>query len=76
MDDSPWKRDEVPSPCVNICLLHPEAQICAGCYRTLDEITRWASMDQAERDSITAALPGRAGRLRKRRGGRDARRRG
>ncbi len=68
-----WTRDEVESPCVRICVVHPEARICTGCYRTIDEIARWSKMDAEERQEIMAALPDRAPLLAKRRGGRAAR---
>ena len=68
-----WTRDEVESPCVRICVVHPEARICTGCYRTIDEIARWSKMDAEERQEVMAALPDRAPLLAKRRGGRAAR---
>ena len=71
--DRVWSRDEVKSPCVKICVVHPEARICTGCYRTIDEISRWSRMQDAERAQINAELPERVGLLRKRRGGRAAR---
>ena len=40
MTDGVWKRDEIESPCVKICVLHPEARICLGCLRTADEIAK------------------------------------
>ncbi|MBI6629194.1 DUF1289 domain-containing protein [Pontibaca salina] len=68
-----WKRNEIESPCVQICVIHPEERICIGCYRTGDEIARWSGMTAEERRTIMAALPERAPRLRKRRGGRACR---
>ncbi|KUJ80678.1 hypothetical protein AVO45_06490 [Ruegeria marisrubri] len=68
-----WKRDEVESPCVQICVVHPTERICTGCYRTIDEISRWSRMDASERAEIMADLPSRKPRLAKRRGGRAAR---
>jgi len=68
-----WKRDEVQSPCVNICVVHPEARICTGCMRTIDEITMWSRLTNAARAEIMEALPERAPLLTKRRGGRAAR---
>lgn len=68
-----WKRDEVESPCVQICVMHPKENICAGCYRTMDEITHWSAMSSDERAEVMADLPERAPRLKRRRGGRDAR---
>ncbi|MFW2586660.1 DUF1289 domain-containing protein [Sagittula sp. SSi028] len=72
MDDV-WKRDEIESPCIKICVIHPREQICTGCLRSLPEITEWSQMDSAARRAIMDALPDRRAALRKRRGGRAAR---
>jgi len=75
MSEKPvWKRQEVDSPCVQVCVVHPTERICVGCYRTIDEIAGWSGMDPAMRAAITQELPARAPRLVKRRGGRKARR--
>lgn len=63
----------IASPCVKICVVHPEARICVGCHRTLDEIAAWTRMTDAERAAVMAELPGRIGLLRQRRGGRAGR---
>lgn len=76
MNDQVWKRDEVESPCVRICVVHPEERICTGCLRTLEEIARWSQMPAEERRAVMDELPARAPRLRKRRGGRAARLKG
>jgi predicted Fe-S protein YdhL (DUF1289 family) len=73
MSDDIWKRDEVESPCVKICVVHPEARLCTGCLRTIDEITQWGRMSREERRAVIAELPGRQKRLTVRRGGRAAR---
>ncbi|MGX9355631.1 DUF1289 domain-containing protein [Roseobacteraceae bacterium S113] len=73
MRDDVWKRDEIESPCVKICVVHPDARICTGCLRSIDEITGWSKMSNEERRDIMATLPEREGLLRKRRGGRAAR---
>ena len=73
MADDVWNRDEVESPCVRVCVIHPESRICTGCLRSIDEITRWSQMSPEERREIMAGLPDRAGLLKKRRGGRAAR---
>ena len=49
----------VASPCVSICALD-EQDICAGCQRTVDEITRWSRMDNAERRAVLALCHERA----------------
>lgn len=68
-----WRRNEIDSPCINICVIHREERICIGCYRTGDEIARWSRMTPEERRAIMAELPSRAPRLGKRRGGRMGR---
>ncbi len=73
MSDDIWKRAEIESPCVQICVIHPEERLCTGCYRTIDEIARWSKMPPEERAEIMRSLAARAPRLRKRRGGRSAR---
>ncbi|MDX1467504.1 MAG: DUF1289 domain-containing protein [Halomonas sp.] len=37
----------IESPCVSICRL--KGELCVGCGRTTEEITRWQSMKRAER---------------------------
>ncbi|MDU8928930.1 DUF1289 domain-containing protein [Alisedimentitalea sp. MJ-SS2] len=73
MSDDVWQRDEIESPCINICVIHREERICTGCFRTGDEIARWSRLSPEERRTLMAELPSRAPRLRKRRGGRTAR---
>ncbi|KAF0171484.1 MAG: hypothetical protein FD162_3016 [Rhodobacteraceae bacterium] len=68
--DEVWKREEVESPCVKLCVVHPEERICVGCFRSIDEISSWSRLTPAERTAIMAELPARAPRLAKRRGGR------
>lgn len=71
--DEVWRRDEPESPCVKVCMIHPAEGLCIGCLRTLDEIARWRDMSADERRGVMEALPARAPRLRKRRGGHAAR---
>ncbi|MGH1454213.1 MAG: DUF1289 domain-containing protein [Paracoccaceae bacterium] len=72
-DEEVWKRDEVESPCINICVIHPAERICTGCLRTIDEITAWSRMSPIARRAVLAQLPSRAPMLQKRRGGRAMR---
>jgi len=39
--------------------MDPQRGLCLGCRRTLEEIVRWASMDDAERDRVMSELPQR-----------------
>jgi predicted Fe-S protein YdhL (DUF1289 family) len=73
MDDEIWRRNEVDSPCIKLCTVHPVERICIGCYRTIEEITAWSRMQPETRRMIMAELPARAPRLAKRRGGRAGR---
>lgn len=73
-DDAPvWRRNETDSPCINVCVVHPEARICTGCFRTIDEIAQWSKFAPETRRAIMDELPAREGLLTKRRGGRAAR---
>ncbi|AZE74795.1 hypothetical protein C4K00_4596 [Pseudomonas synxantha] len=49
----------VASPCVSICALD-EDDICTGCQRSVDEITRWSRMDNAERRVVLGLCHERA----------------
>jgi predicted Fe-S protein YdhL (DUF1289 family) len=70
-----WRRDEVESPCVKICVVHPATGFCIGCHRTVEEIAGWSAMTPEARRAIMAELPSRAERAKPtRRGGRAARR--
>ena len=73
MTDDIWKRDEIASPCIKICVIHPQTQICTGCMRTIDEISGWSLMSHDQRAAVMSALPEREGQFKKRRGGRAAR---
>lgn len=73
MTDQVWERDEVESPCIKICVVHPAARICTGCLRSIDEIAAWSQMSNEARAELLADLPERAAQLTVRRGGRKAR---
>ena len=48
-------RPEAPptSPCVRNCCLD-EANVCMGCGRSLEEIVRWATTNDADKTAILA----------------------
>lgn len=71
--DAIWQRAEIESPCVKQCVVHPQARICVGCLRSIDEITTWSRMTPDARRGVMAELPSRAALLTTRRGGRAAR---
>jgi len=39
------------TPCIGVCRLDA-AGLCVGCRRTMDEIARWGSLDDAERTRL------------------------
>ncbi len=71
-NDDIWRRDEIDSPCIKICVVHPEARLCTGCLRSIEEITEWTRMGAEARAEVMAALPARRATLHTRRGGRAA----
>lgn len=72
--DAIWRRDEIESPCVKLCVVDPQARLCMGCFRSTDEIAAWTRMTPEARRMVMAELPERAERLRpRRRGGRAGR---
>ena len=72
-DDPVWRRDEIDSPCIRVCVVHPETRLCTGCLRSLEEIAAWTRMTPEARQATMAELPARAARHKVRRGGRAAR---
>lgn len=46
----------LPSPCINLCKMHPTVGLCQGCYRTLEEIGRWSRTEDTERAKILEAI--------------------
>jgi len=50
----------VLSPCTGVCTIDPRG-LCDGCHRTIDEITAWSRLDDAERlHLMDVVLPARA----------------
>ena len=50
----------VPSPCINICRMSAATGWCEGCLRSLDEIARWSTFDDAHKRAVWAQLAARA----------------
>ncbi|NYS78372.1 MULTISPECIES: DUF1289 domain-containing protein [Halomonadaceae] len=44
------------SPCVQICQIEPSSSLCNGCGRTLDEISVWGAMTEAEKAPVWERL--------------------
>ncbi len=46
----------VESPCNQVCQLMADTGLCAGCHRTLAEITEWSHASNAEKLRMLAAV--------------------
>lgn len=53
------------SPCVGVCAVEKSTGWCAGCQRTLDEISAWASLDETGRRQVLARVAARRSHLRR-----------
>lgn len=42
----------VPSPCVSVCVMHPQTGLCEGCLRTLAEIGDWSRMPDEDKRQV------------------------
>lgn len=49
----------VASPCVSVCALD-ENDICVGCYRSAEEITRWMAYSDEEKRQVLVNCADRA----------------
>ena len=49
----------ISTPCLRVCILDPDTELCEGCGRTRDEIARWGRLSEEERLAIMAGLDAR-----------------
>ena len=49
----------IETPCIKVCTLDSKTLLCTGCGRSLEEIARWGSMSEAERQAIMRTLAAR-----------------
>jgi predicted Fe-S protein YdhL (DUF1289 family) len=59
IQDSAQTRDELASPCIDVCRMNPASGLCEGCFRTLEEIAAWSSMSGEEKRQALARIPAR-----------------
>ena len=55
----PPEPNSIPSPCVSLCLMHPDAGWCDGCLRTLPEIGGWSRASDEEKRLVWTQIPER-----------------
>jgi len=53
------QRSGVSSPCIDVCKMNPQTQLCEGCFRTLDEIAAWSALSDGGKNAVLAQLPSR-----------------
>ncbi len=53
----------VASPCTSVCAIDRATGLCAGCYRTLDEITGWIDLPAEQKRTLLAMLATRRARF-------------
>jgi predicted Fe-S protein YdhL (DUF1289 family) len=46
----------VASPCNSVCAIDAATGLCAGCYRTLDEIAGWIDLSEERKRALLATL--------------------
>ncbi|MBK8183884.1 MAG: DUF1289 domain-containing protein [Candidatus Competibacteraceae bacterium] len=61
--DNPELPDDPPSPCIGICVINPQTQLCDGCLRTLDEIASWWDYNPAQKQAVLGKLESRLAHL-------------
>ena len=49
-------RDDIRSPCVDVCQMNPFTGLCRGCYRTLYEIAGWPDFSAPEKLEVLKRL--------------------
>lgn len=47
------------SPCINVCAMDPVTGLCAGCFRTIEEIANWLSYSEVQRAEVYCKLSDR-----------------
>jgi predicted Fe-S protein YdhL (DUF1289 family) len=50
------QEQRVPSPCVSLCRIDRDSELCVGCLRTRDEIAAWRDADDAFRRAVWIAI--------------------
>lgn len=60
LDLSLATQSPVPSPCLSVCRMDASSSLCAGCFRTLEEIAAWSRMDEAGKRDVWKLIGVRA----------------
>ncbi|MDG4596890.1 MAG: DUF1289 domain-containing protein [Candidatus Contendobacter sp.] len=52
-----------PSPCIGVCVINPQTQVCDGCFRALDEIASWWDCSPDQKHRVLAKVDERLKRI-------------
>ncbi len=63
MIDHSSRTIDPPSPCIGVCVLNEQTQLCDGCFRSLDEIAAWWDYSPEQKRAVLAQLDVRLTRL-------------
>lgn len=61
--DFPSPPSDPPSPCIGVCVMNPQTQLCEGCFRTLDEIAGWWDYRPDQKRAVLTQLDDRLIRI-------------
>ncbi len=62
-DPSAPSSSDPASPCVGVCVINPQTQLCEGCFRTLDEIAGWWDYTPNQKRAVLTQLDDRLTRI-------------
>lgn len=46
------RNDKADSPCIAVCDYLPDSKVCRGCFRRIEEIWDWRSLDESARRAV------------------------
>jgi uncharacterized protein len=55
--------NDPPSPCIGVCAINPQTQLCDGCIRTLDEIAAWWDYTSEQKRGVLTQVEARLARI-------------
>jgi len=62
-DDPATPSSDPPSPCIGVCVVNPQTQLCDGCFRTLDEIAAWWDYSPEQKRAVLVQVEARLARI-------------
>ena len=51
----------IDSPCIDICTTDPESELCIGCGRTQEEVSKWISYSNEQKQQVLLNINKRNG---------------